>query len=141
MPRCRTLNSIKLLLILLSVLISTESHASYVSYGNTSQITSVPYTTSGFGFSDGSGNSMSFTSTTNVPIFVNQYPNAIWVQMDKANVPPNALILQYLNGYPVYYCRLWIQDQLYYGQLIRGEGCYVSDISEKPFQSYQTLVR
>jgi len=61
--------------------------------------------------------------------------------MDKANVPPNAIVLQYINGYPAYYCRLFIQNQLYYGQLIRGEGCYVSDVSEKPFPSYETLVR
>ncbi len=139
-----TYKLLNLLMISMLVVISPSSHASYVSYthtANTTQITSVPYTQSGFGFSDGSGNSMSFTRTSNAAVMVNQYPNAVWVQMENANVPPNAIILQYINGYPAYYCRVESDHQVYYGQLIRGDGCYISELTEKPFRSYQTLVR
>ncbi len=84
---------------------------------------------------------MSFTTTTNAAIYTNQYPNAIWVQVSNGYVPPNAIVLQYINGYPAYYCRVQINGEIYYGQLLRGDGCYVDDVSDRPFSAYQTLVR
>jgi hypothetical protein len=104
---------INLLLILLFVLIPTRSSASYVTYSNTSELTSTPYYQSGFGFSDGQGNSMSFTTTTNAAIYTNQYPNAVWVQVSNGYVPPNAIVLQYINGYRAYYCRVQINGEIY----------------------------
>jgi hypothetical protein len=124
--------------------VNISSYANRVIYyqsGNTTTLTSVPETNSGFSYSDGSGNSMSYSRTSAIPVIVNQFPNAIWVPLSNGYVPPNAIVLQYINGRQVFYCRVQQGGDIYYGQLVRNEGCYIPDLSEQAIQSYQTLVR
>lgn len=114
------------------------SLASYVSYTNT--LESLPVDQSGFYYSDGRGNSISIQRTQNVPVFVNNYPNAIWVPMSNGELPPNAIIMQYVNGFPVYFCKVQMNNQFAYGQLYPGEGCVLSDDNHQ-YQSYYVLIR
>lgn len=104
-------------------------------------IGSVPVQNSGFYYSDSYGNSIGVSQTSNVPVLINQYPNAVWVSMTNGQVPSNAIVSQYINGYPLYFCRVQNYNRFIYGQLVPNQGCYISNQQTQPFRSYQILVR
>lgn len=102
---------------------------------------SVPYVEEGFSFSDSKGNYIRYQKTRALPVFINQYPNAVWINFNSKYIPYNAIIYQYINGRAVYYCRVDVAGKRYYGELVPNEGCYVTSYSEKPFDSFQILVK
>jgi hypothetical protein len=124
--------------LLLFLCCALNSNASYVT---TTTVNSFPYQSSGFSYSDGSGNSISVNQTQAVPIIVNQYPNAVWVTNHASRIPANAIIYQYINGYPVFFCRVRDGADIYYGQLVVNEGCYLDDYDGPPTDNYDVLVR
>jgi len=132
------------ILILLS-LQSTRANANYVVYNNSNQITtsttygSVP-SFSGVSFSDGQGNSIQVGQIQYIPIQSIQGVSGIWVQANGGLVPANAIVLQYNNGFPVYYCRVLQGNQMYYGQLLPNQGCSIATQPPTLFNSYQVLV-
>jgi len=138
------INKLITFLIMLAVLENT--YANYVIYNNSNQTTtstfygSVP-SFSGFSYSDGQGNSIRVGQIQYIPIQSIQGVNGIWVWANGGKVPANAIVLQYENGFPVYYCRVPQGNQMYYGQLIPNQGCVISNQINNQFSSYQTLVR
>lgn len=111
--------------ILLIAGYAASASASYVyyRYGNQEQyVGSVPYVSDGFYYSDGTGNSISIRKTRHVPVVVYQYPNARWVTVS-GELPRGAIVMEYINGYPVYYCRMVINGRLQQGQFVPGRGC------------------
>lgn len=130
-----------LMTVFLSLVFPIGVHASYVTYSNTQTIESIPYTGSGFYFSDGQGNSISYTETRNIPVIVSRYPNAVWVYYGHKFLPPNAVVAEYVNGRAAYYCRVEQGRRLLYGRLIPNEGCYVTGMDSKPYLSFQILIR
>lgn len=131
----------KSFIFIISFLFFTNSLASYVIYHDGRQsIGSVPFS-SGFYFSGGGG-SMSVTETHYVPVIYNQYPDAVWVPAAQGRLPVNAIIYQYINGRPVFYCRIQDDYRIEYGQLVPDEGCFLfSEPQGEPYTSYQVLVR
>lgn len=125
--------------IVLTLSLFTLSAMGYAGFTNT--IMSVPASGSGFSYSDGQGNSISINRTQNVPVVVNAYPNAIWIPMQNGALPPNAIIMQYVNGYPVYYCKVQRSDQTYYGQLLPNEGCSLYEQDNYVYKDYFVLSR
>src|ERR1700742_2940780 len=107
---------IRMFLIPIMIFVS-NAEASYVIYNQGSETTSIPYTGSGFYYSDQSGNSMEYREIHNVPVVINQYPNATWISVNNENIPGNAIVLQYINGYPVFYCRIKNANGYFYGKL------------------------
>jgi hypothetical protein len=134
-------------IFLLFLTINQNSYASYVNYNSSdssysNSFESIPYTNSGFYYSDPRGNSMSITETRSYPVIVNQYPNANWVWINNnGNIPGNALVLQYINGNPVFYCRVQNGNALYYGRLVPNQGCYLTNNPNQAFNTYQVLIR
>lgn len=120
-----------------SFMLVTGSFGNVVIYRN---IGSVPVQDYGYSYSDSRGNSISISQTTNYPVIMDQYPNAVWVSMSNGQLPPNAIVVQYINGYPAYFCRVQGSEGRYYGQLMPGQGCYVPDLSQT-FDAYDVLVR
>lgn len=130
----------KITIIHILTIIPSLCLASNVSY--TYSVESLPANQSGFYYSDGRGNSVSFQRTQNVPVIINNYPNAVWAPMTNGSVPPNAIIMQYVNGFPVYFCKVQINNQIVYGQLFPGEGCVLADDEDnRTYQSYSVLIR
>lgn len=54
-------------------------------------------------------------------------PNGIWVQTSEGSVPEGAIVYETRNNADTYYCRATYNNIVYYGVLIRGEGCYIQD--------------
>lgn len=104
-------------------------------------LTSQPGVTSGFSYSDGVGNSISANQTRYLPVIVQQYPNAYWVYMTGGNIPANAIVVQYINGYPSYSCRVQTNDGIFYGMVVLNRGCAVSEYPQVIFSSYSVLTR
>lgn len=125
------------ILIFILVILITSSHANTVSR----TITSVPVESSGFTYSDGNGNYISVGETRQIPVVVQQYPNAVWVKMSNGRIPPNAVVVQYTNGYPNYYCRIQTGDGILYGRVIFNQGCMVDEYPQVLFSDYDVLSR
>lgn len=125
------------IIIIILAILAASAHAYTVSR----TITSVPGIFSGFTYSDGSGNSISVGETRHIPVVVQQYPNAVWVNMSNGRIPPNAIIVQYTNGYPNYYCRVRTGDGIFYGQVILNQGCVVDEYPQVVFSNYDALSR
>lgn len=71
----------------------------------------------------------------------NQYPNAVWVAMDSGNVPNNAIVYRNENGISTYYCRANYRNEIYYGELIPNDACYIQDqYATIRFIAYDVLV-
>lgn len=117
------------------------ANASYVTYTTTRTIESVPYTDSGFYYSDGRGNSISYTKTRSVPVVVTRYPTGVWAYYGHEYLPPNAVIQQYVNGRAVYVCRVLQGNRTMYGSLVPNEGCYIHGRHSQPYISFQILLR
>jgi hypothetical protein len=140
---------IPLIIILLIIfIIGKNGYSGYVnyhpddtSYSHSSVTGSVPYTSSGFYYTDTRGNAIGYRETKSIPVIVNQYTGAAWIWMENRNIPANAIVLQYVNGYPIFYCRVQNSGAFYYGQLIPNQGCRVPDISTQPMSAYQVLVK
>lgn len=133
-------------LVLYLILCANAYAVNYVGYqttiGNQTTIGSVPIPTSGFSYSDSQGNSIGYREIRSFPVIItNQYPNARWVNMQNGNVPFNAITSFYLNGRPIFYCRLVEDNILYYGRLIQNEGCYIADPPSAPRDDYQVLIK
>lgn len=103
--------------------------------------TSQPETVSGFSYSDGFGNSISVNQKQYMPVIVQQYPNALWVYMTNGRIPPNAIVVQYINGYPSYSCRVQTNDGIFYGLIVFNEGCAVPEYPQTIFSTYGVLSR
>ena len=134
----------KILYLFLPLLFFTyplNSDASYVSYTNTYTVGSVPIDSNSFYYSDGRGNYISIRQSTNIPVIINQYHQGSWISINNNRIPNQAIVIQYINGYPVYACRIYYQNRILYGQLIPYQGCYIQNLSPQPFNSYQILVR
>ena len=133
-----------LMLVLLFV-VYKSSYASYVIYNtNTSNeryVGSVPYQESGFSYSDGQGNSISYTTTRSLPVIINQYPGAHWIYVKGDKLPFNTVVYGYVNGRAVYYCRVEQGNKLLHGQLVPNQGCFVNGYSNRPYVTFQVLVR
>jgi len=128
-------------LLFLAMVFPVTGYASYVVHSYTQTIQSVPYTDSGFYYSDGRGNSISYSETRNVPVIINRYPNGVWVYYGHDFLPGNAVIQQYINGRAAYFCRVHQGSRVMYGTLIPGEGCYTHSLHSKPSLSFQILLR
>lgn len=136
-------------MLILSFSLIETSQASYVLYsipeGSIPSIVKPNQTTistgnNNFYYSDGRGNSMSYTEKTYIPVIVTQYANSQWTWMNNGKVPINAVVLRYVNGFPTYYCRVQMANQLYYGELIPYKGCVVKTSSGiSAFNLYQAL--
>ena len=87
-----------------------------------------------------SGTIQSYPYIQAYPYIINQYPSAIWVPMTKGRVAYTAIVMQYVNGHPVYYCRVATSGGLVYGQLVPNEGCYLDD-EEEAVMEYEVLIR
>tara|TARA_R110000868_G_scaffold15698_33_gene71703 strand:+ start:205 stop:618 length:414 start_codon:yes stop_codon:yes gene_type:complete len=132
--------------LIITSLASSPGYASYVIYhssepSNTQHIGSFPYQTSGFSYSDGRGNSISIGETQYLPYVVNQYPNAVWVTINSNRLPPNAIIQQYINGNPAYFCRVLHHGKTYNGYYMRGEGCRTTSNFANEYGELQVLIR
>lgn len=110
-------------------------------YANTTVIYgSYPQNTDGLYFSDGQGNSIYMGSTRMIPYIYNSYPSAIWVEAAPNRIPANLVVYQYINGFPVYLCRISLNGNWAYGQLIFNRGCVLQNY-EDAFASFQVLIR
>lgn len=94
----------------------------------------------GFYFSDGQGNSIYMGSTQSIPYIYTNYPSAIWVDAATDRLPANLFVYQYINGYPSYLCRVSLNRNWAYGQLIFNKGCRLQNYTNF-FPSFQVLVR
>lgn len=132
----------RLLALLLSTLFfNLNSYASYVTYTNSYIVGSVPVDNNSFYYSDGRGNSISIRQSTNIPVIISQYNTGNWIQMNHNRLPAQAIVIQYINGYPVYACRIFYQNRILYGSMIPNQGCFIPNLSAQAFSSYQLLVR
>ncbi len=109
-------------------------YAVTVTYG------SYPQNSNGMYFSDGHGNSIYMGSTQSIPYIYNNYPSAIWVDAATNRLPANLIIYQYINGFPSYLCRILLNGNWAYGQLIINQGCMLQNY-DRVFSSFQVLVR
>ncbi len=77
------------------------------------------------------------------PATPSAYPQGNWVNSINGNVPEYAIEETMENGVRVYYCRVTLQSQIYNGELIEGEGCYVNPGNSDTilFTTYQVLTR
>ena len=67
--------------------------------------------------------------------------NQVWLMSSKGQVPANAVIYSTDNGITTYYCRADYKGQVYYGELIPNDGCYVQDQSVTlRFDQYEVLL-
>lgn len=125
------------------LIFSPNSHSSYVIYNNpngtSTYVGSVPIT-NGFEYSNSSG-SMSISNTQYVPLVTNNYSQGYWAGIRGSIIPGNAIVMEYINGNPTYYCRAQIDNGMQYGRLIPGEGCFLFSDSSILYDSYQILVR
>lgn len=128
-----------LMLIFIPALFFAISKNGVASY--TTTYTSAPYSGSGFSYSDQSGNSISYKQTQAVPVIIYQNSRNAWVWMNNGNIPAGAIVLQYINGFPVYQCRVQSRNAFYYGKLFHNQGCYIPNISNRPLNTYQVLIR
>lgn len=129
----------KLITVIILFLVTTPLYA----YAVTRTFTSVPIN-SGFYYSNQTGTIFSSGVTQHVPVVITQtpFPNGIWVMMYNGHVPNNALVMHYVNGRPIFYCRAITNNGvIYYGGLIAGEGCYLQDVADNPITTYQVLLR
>jgi hypothetical protein len=78
-----------------------------------------------------------------------QTPDGVWVNAINGQVPPNAIAEQDSteennNANNVsYYCRAIYNEQIFYGELVPGDGCYVEDSAHQAtirLKDYQALV-
>lgn len=135
----------KIIMISSLFIFSLTLHASYLINhypdGSSTYIGSVPYTTNSFEYSNG-GNSVGFSERHYVPIIINNATTqGYWVWLNNSNVPSNAIVFEYINGYPTYYCRAQNGNQMEYGRLVPNEGCFLSSDPSVRYNVYQTLVR
>jgi len=125
------------------VFFSLNSFSSYAIYsyptGISTYVGSTPIT-NGFEYSNSSG-SMSIRKTQYVPIVTNNYSQGYWAGIRGNIIPGNAIVLEYINGNPTYYCRVQIDNDMQYGRLIPDEGCFLFSDSSVHYDSYQILVR
>lgn len=125
------------------ILFSLNSYASYVIYNNpngtSTYVGSIPLS-NGFEYSNSNG-SMSISNTQYVPIITNNYSQGYWAWLSGNIIPGNAIVLEYINGNPIYHCRVQIDNQMQYGRLIPNEGCFLFSNSSIRYDSYQILVR
>lgn len=129
--------------VLITAIMLSVSYAGVRVYYHPQQtvFTSQPVDVSGFSYSDGFGNSISVRQKQYVPVIVQQYPNAFWVYMTNGQIPPNAIVVQFINGYPNYSCRVQTNDGIFYGLIVFNEGCAVPDYPQTIFSSYGVLTR
>jgi hypothetical protein len=130
--------------LIMLLVMAERARASYVIYDqaiNSNAIGSVPEQESGFYYSDSHGNSISVSKTRNIPAVINQYPTAVWVGGVENRLPVNAIILEYINGNPVYHCRVVEGKQILYGKLYPDQGCVITDGSMQTFVTFEVLVR
>lgn len=117
---------------------------SYIHYSNqpgSTYIGSVPYAAPSFYYIGPGGNAIGYREIHSMPIFIHtQYPYGNWVWMKNGSVPFNALVYQYHNGRPLFYCRTFYFNQLVYGYLVPNEGCYLSP-GNAPMNEYEVLIR
>lgn len=130
-----------LTIIFVALSLTEMANASYVTYSNQYTISSEPYDQSGFYYSDGRGNSISIRESRSVPV-VSVYNNyGIWISHHGVSVPANAIVVQYVNGYPLFACRVFQHRQIYYGKMVPNRGCFVYDLSQQPYSRFELLVR
>lgn len=72
-----------------------------------------------------------------------QFPGAVWVEAFNGDAPKNAVIYEDPNSTQLlYYCRVQMNHQLVYGQLVPDRGCVIGgNHSDMISSSYQVLVR
>lgn len=64
-----------------------------------------------------------------------------WVWSDSGDVPDNAIIYQYQNNAPIFYCRAYVEGDFYDGYLVPNDGCYADlDGQSTRFELYQVYV-
>lgn len=82
--------------------------------------------------------------------YFNYYPDSainqpstdqIWISASDGYVPNNAIVYQTISGNPIYYCRVYYQDNFIVGILLPSDGCYIEINSEDVgFENYQVLI-
>lgn len=72
------------------------------------------------------------------------YPYAatqIWVWSAIGEIPQNAVVYQNENGMATYYCRVFLDNNVFSGVMVPNEGCYVQlDDQTIRYTNYQVLV-
>lgn len=103
-------------------------------------ITSAPVKWSGYSSDDGQGNSISINKSTNVPVIMREHPHAVWIYKQNGSIPNGAIIMEYLNQVPVYYCKVEVRGRVYYGAMLYGDsGCNIPSISDTPISNHWIL--
>lgn len=82
--------------------------------------------------------------------YFNYYPDSAinqpstdqaWISASDGYVPNNAIVYQTISGNPIYYCRVYYQDNFIVGILLPSDGCYIEINSENiGFENYQVLI-
>lgn len=68
-------------------------------------------------------------------------PDQLWISASDGYVPNNAIVYQTISGNPIYYCRVYHQDNFIVGILLPNDGCYIEINSENiGFENYQVLI-
>jgi len=130
-----------LILLVLSTSAAFSSHVIYTNLPSTYTIGSVPVDNTSFYYNDGRGNFVSIRQSTNIPVIISQFNQGQWIVSQTNQMPYNAIVIQYINGYPIYACRILYRNQVAYGQMLPHQGCFIPNLSTTPFTSYQLLVR
>ncbi|GEM_PF-4620083 len=109
----------------------------------TQTIESIPYQGSGFNYSDQYGNSIGISNVQYVPVIVNTstIPNGYWVLAKDGEIPANAIVMEYINGNPIYYCALQSGNQLLLGELVPNQGCFLFNDPSMLHSNYLALIR
>ncbi len=70
------------------------------------------------------------------------YPaTQIWVWSAIGEIPQNAVVYKNVNGMALYYCRVFLDSNVYSGVMVSNEGCYVQfDDQNVRYSNYQVLV-
>jgi hypothetical protein len=120
------------------ILLSRYTVASYVTHATT--VEAVPFE-QGYQFNDGRGNSFSYTETTHVPVIMKRYPYGTWVTVKAGYLPYNSIVMRYVNGQPIYYCRAKVGSQVVYGEVHSRIGCVFVGSRGGYSASFQVLVK